>query len=329
MYSASFQTITFSEIIDRISNLQNDLQELQDSVCERHFKDGEVLYKTTFYNESTGETLSAPLKKPRLKENAVPSIFPGCPTYLASSISSIRDPSKKRQQLEQIQIERSIIESLNSKQNYDSKTAFTNFNELKKIIKDYTFSSFWTIIEKNENILFIHLSVNDGIPTITYPILRIHIRISKRKSSNSVPNQRRRLLAGESLGDRKKPSELLRIMKRRAESHNIDSSLLFVLFNQAMPVPVQTILTSISPISSDKAADIADRILDINSTSISTIFSGSERNSSPMMELKSDMDLLRNEIKELRKEVADLRRSRSRISVSYKYLLCPLKISGQ
>ncbi|KAF8790863.1 hypothetical protein HNY73_005816 [Argiope bruennichi] len=94
-------------------------------VCERHFKDGKVLYRTTFYNESTGETLSAPLKKPRVKENALPSVFPVCPTYLSSSTSSIREsPSKKRQRLEQVQIEHSIIESLISKQNYDSKTAY-------------------------------------------------------------------------------------------------------------------------------------------------------------------------------------------------------------
>ncbi|KAF8773028.1 hypothetical protein HNY73_015723 [Argiope bruennichi] len=140
-------------------------------VCERQFKDGEVLYRTTFYNERTGETLSSPLKKPRRKENAVSSIFPGCPTYLSSSTSSIREsPSKRRKRFEQVQMERSITESLNSKQNYDSKTAFTNFNELKKCIKDHTFSSFWTIIEKNENMLFIHLSVNDGISTITYAI---------------------------------------------------------------------------------------------------------------------------------------------------------------
>ncbi|XP_055927642.1 uncharacterized protein LOC129958924 [Argiope bruennichi] len=103
------------------------------AVCERHFKDGEVLYRTFFY-KSTGETLSAPLKKPRLKENAVPSIFPRCPTYLLSTSSIRESPSKKRQRLEQVQIERFIIKSLNSKQNYDSKTAFTNFNELEKCI---------------------------------------------------------------------------------------------------------------------------------------------------------------------------------------------------
>ncbi|KAF8795177.1 hypothetical protein HNY73_003056 [Argiope bruennichi] len=79
-----------------------------------------------------------------------------------------------------------------------------------------------------------------------------------------------------------------------------------------MPVPVQTILTSISPITLDKAADVAYRILDINSTSISTISSGSESNSLPVKERKSDMDFLRDEIKAFLKELGVIRRSRSR-----------------
>ncbi|KAF8785445.1 hypothetical protein HNY73_010979 [Argiope bruennichi] len=118
-------------------------------VCERHFKDGEVLYRTTFYNESTGETLAAPVKKDRLKENVVPSIFPGCPTYLLSSTSSIPEsPSKKRQRLEHVQFEGSIIESLNSKQNYDSMTAFINFNELKNVLKTIPFLPFGLLLKR-------------------------------------------------------------------------------------------------------------------------------------------------------------------------------------
>ncbi|GBL73880.1 hypothetical protein AVEN_230826-1 [Araneus ventricosus] len=31
-------------------------------VCEKHFKDGEVMRNSTFYNEKTGETISAPMK---------------------------------------------------------------------------------------------------------------------------------------------------------------------------------------------------------------------------------------------------------------------------
>ncbi|GFS47689.1 uncharacterized protein TNCV_1973521 [Trichonephila clavipes] len=71
-------------------------------------------------------------------------------------------------------------------------------------------------------------------PDISDPYSELKAKIIERCSENKT-QEIRRLLAGESLGDRK-PSELLRIMKRRAENHNIDDSLLFELFNQAMPV---------------------------------------------------------------------------------------------
>ncbi|CAL1264091.1 unnamed protein product [Larinioides sclopetarius] len=70
-------------------------------VCEKHFKDSEVLRNTTFYIEKTGETLSAPMKRPKLKENAVPSIFPDCSSYMPSSSAIRQSPPKKQQQLEE------------------------------------------------------------------------------------------------------------------------------------------------------------------------------------------------------------------------------------
>ncbi|GFX19321.1 uncharacterized protein TNCV_3014601 [Trichonephila clavipes] len=73
-------------------------------------------------------------------------------------------------------------------------------------------------------------------PDISDSYSELKTKIIERCSENKT-QEIRRLLAGESLGDRK-PSEL-RIIKRRAENHNIDDSLLFELFNQAMPVPVQ------------------------------------------------------------------------------------------
>ncbi|GFT80439.1 retrovirus-related Pol polyprotein from transposon 17.6 [Trichonephila clavipes] len=139
-------------------------------------------------------------------------------------------------------------------------------------------------------------------PDISDPYSELKAKIIERCSENKT-QEIRRLLAGESLGDRK-PSELLRIMKRRAENHNIDDSLLFELFNQAMPVPVQTILASISPITSDKASEVADRILAISPHAINAVSaSGAVR--------RSSTDMLLDEVKALRKEIADLRRSRS------------------
>ncbi|GFT87587.1 uncharacterized protein NPIL_88131 [Nephila pilipes] len=71
----------------------------------------------------------------------------------------------------------------------------------------------------------------------------------------------------------RKPSELFRAVKKLAENHTIDDSLLFELFNKAMPIPIQTMLASIPPITSDKAAEVADKILEINPNSISSVTS--------------------------------------------------------
>ncbi|GFW01064.1 uncharacterized protein TNCV_1763021 [Trichonephila clavipes] len=145
-------------------------------------------------------------------------------------------------------------------------------------------------------------------PDISDPYSELKAKIIERCSENKT-QEIRRLLAGESLGDRK-PSELLRIMKRRAENHNIDDSLLFELFNQAMPVPVQTILASISPITSDKASEVADRILAISPHAINAV-SANGASPSSVTDRRSSTDMLLDEVKALRKEVADLRRSRS------------------
>lgn len=156
-------------------------------------------------------------------------------------------------------------------------------------------------------------------PNKTDPYLELKNKIIERCGETKT-QEIRRLLAGENLGDRK-PSEFLRIMKRRAENHNIDDSLLFELFNQAMPVPVQTILASLSPINSDKAAEVADRILDITPMNVSEV-SNQNLLSHPSTSIENSLSNaeLFNEIKQLRKEVQMLRRSRSATrNNSYRY----------
>ncbi|GFX06805.1 transposon Tf2-9 polyprotein [Trichonephila clavipes] len=51
-------------------------------------------------------------------------------------------------------------------------------------------------------------------------------------------------------------------MNRRAASHNVPKELMLELFLQQLPTAVQTILASITPITVEKAAEVADRILE-------------------------------------------------------------------
>ncbi|GFS41757.1 hypothetical protein NPIL_251591 [Nephila pilipes] len=78
--------------------------------------------------------------------------------------------------------------------------------------------------------------------------------------------------------------------------------MLFQLFNEAMSIPVQTILAFISPITSDKAAVVADRIYEINPNSVNSVTSVRESSLSALNHRSATK--LSDEVKALLKEVA-------------------------
>ncbi|GFR09270.1 transposon Tf2-6 polyprotein [Trichonephila clavata] len=58
-------------------------------------------------------------------------------------------------------------------------------------------------------------------------------------------------------------------MNRRASSHNVPKELMLEPFLQQLPTSVQTILASITPITIEKAAEVADRILEVSIPNVS------------------------------------------------------------
>ncbi|KAF8784308.1 hypothetical protein HNY73_010004 [Argiope bruennichi] len=127
--------------------------------------------------------------------------------------------------------------------------------------------------------------------------VRSHFRVGDRKLRESKSQEIRKLLAGEQLYDRKS-SELLRIMQRRAENHDIADSLLLELFLQQLLSNVQSILVSTQPSTTQRASEIVDKILDITPNQVSAVSN---------VTATADSELL-TEIKMLRKEIAQMRR---------------------
>ncbi|GBM72680.1 hypothetical protein AVEN_52854-1 [Araneus ventricosus] len=84
-------------------------------------------------------------------------------------------------------------------------------------------------------------------PDATDPYSQIKKELINR-SGESFQHEIRKLLSGEELGNRK-PSELLRNMKRRAESLNVADNLMLELFLQRLPSSVQTILAAVSELT--------------------------------------------------------------------------------
>ncbi|GBM78843.1 hypothetical protein AVEN_157804-1 [Araneus ventricosus] len=66
-------------------------------------------------------------------------------------------------------------------------------------------------------------------------------------------------------------------MKCSAESLNVADNLMLELFLQCLPSSVKTILAAVSELALDKAAEIADRIIEVSPSPIET-FAVSKKN---------------------------------------------------
>lgn len=140
-------------------------------------------------------------------------------------------------------------------------------------------------------------------PNETDPYNHLKTELINR-SGESSQQEIRQLLSGEELGSRK-PTELLRNMKRRAETLKVPDKFMLELFFQRLPTSVQTILAAVTDLTLDKAADIADRILEVTPIPLET--HAVSKNNSNSVEEK----LLR-EVEKLNARIDKLEFSRSR-----------------
>ncbi|GFS47684.1 transposon Tf2-11 polyprotein [Trichonephila clavipes] len=139
-------------------------------------------------------------------------------------------------------------------------------------------------------------------PDPVEPYEKARMELVKR-SGESSHQEIRKLLIGEELGDRR-PSELLRVMRRRAESHSVPDDLMLELFQQHLPTRVQSILAAISPLTLEKAAEVADRVMEVTPIAVSACSVSSDKNSIESHVLE--------EIKKLNLRIDEISRSRSR-----------------
>ncbi|GFX10803.1 transposon Tf2-9 polyprotein [Trichonephila clavipes] len=102
-----------------------------------------------------------------------------------------------------------------------------------------------------------------------------------KRSGKSSHQEIRKLL----LGDRR-PSELLRVMRRLAESHRVPDELMLELFQQYLLTRVQSILAPISPLTLEKTAEVADRVKEVMSIAVSacSVSSGNNSNEKHLLE---------------------------------------------
>ncbi|KAH7936047.1 hypothetical protein HPB52_017323 [Rhipicephalus sanguineus] len=101
-------------------------------VCVDHF-DASCIERTTSYTDPrTGRVIEVALPVPRLRPGSVPTIFPGCPSYLSVSDHNTREtPDAKRSRKEASQLAHAVEESLASYEAEQERDRFSSLEELK------------------------------------------------------------------------------------------------------------------------------------------------------------------------------------------------------
>jgi hypothetical protein len=118
------------------------------NICH-HFKISDIIWEISAVDEKTGRTLTSPLSKPRLDVNAVPCIFPDCPSYLSTGAGPSREgPHQKKRRLEAAALEEPIQDSISTHMDYTRRISVSNLQELKGKISLVSLPDSWHTIVK-------------------------------------------------------------------------------------------------------------------------------------------------------------------------------------
>ena len=140
-------------------------------VCDLHFNKSDIIYEIAQRDSLTGQLYTATLKYPKLKETAIPSIFPNCPEYFNKHIFVRESRDIKLTKLEAEQLYRAIELSKEEFTTYKTNTEFKNYEEFLEIFKKFfNIPDGWFQITRNDKFCLIKVDDSPG-PIITHSIV--------------------------------------------------------------------------------------------------------------------------------------------------------------
>ncbi|GFV57312.1 hypothetical protein TNCV_968731 [Trichonephila clavipes] len=127
------------------------------------------------------ERICVPLKRFRLQNFAVPTIFTDFPTYLSNSGNPAREcPEQRLQKLENEHLQRLIQASIISKEEFEKKKeSFPSFPELVECLNAEELQDIWTVIFKKDLVIIMMLD------TIISPVIKASVIINRLTFNNS------------------------------------------------------------------------------------------------------------------------------------------------
>lgn len=114
--------------------------------------------------------IEAPMGLTRLTPDAVPSIMPNCPAYLTDAKPLRQNPDAKRTRQEAESLQEALARSLETQQGEEEKYKITNFKELMTKLCNVKVEAFWTAVQTETCVMFIHVEATSTAPEIRHSV---------------------------------------------------------------------------------------------------------------------------------------------------------------
>lgn len=121
-------------------------------MCELHFLPELIQRETTAYDEVTGVRLTARLSVPKLRDGAVPTIFPNCPAYMSSTVVTRESPNDRKARLEEVALRQAISQSVIDEERHQKSRHFTNIYDLSSKL-EFLDRTYWSAINKEDSLM--------------------------------------------------------------------------------------------------------------------------------------------------------------------------------
>ncbi|KAH9368505.1 hypothetical protein HPB48_007256 [Haemaphysalis longicornis] len=131
-------------------------------------KPDDILREGSHVDEVTGGTVTGPLSRVRLRPDAVPIIFPSCPSYMSKQTRR-EDPEAKRTRLDAASLQKALAQSVLTARNEEEADKIHCVQDLIVCVSSMH-SKFWHAIETNENLILLHIT-DDEAPSIKYSVV--------------------------------------------------------------------------------------------------------------------------------------------------------------
>ncbi|KAG0436893.1 hypothetical protein HPB47_017710, partial [Ixodes persulcatus] len=132
-------------------------------MCEKHFAPSDFVTKSSYTDVETGRVVEVPLRIVKLKQDAIPSLFPDCPVYLSRTKTSAREaPEEKRKRLEAASLNEALQLSIDEEELQNKKNKVTSFSGFLDALPSLRTSDFWTVCNGNSKVFFLNLTDQDA-----------------------------------------------------------------------------------------------------------------------------------------------------------------------